>query len=256
MNIAIVTGASSGLGREFALQIADRYKKLDELWVFARRKELLFALSDEVSMNVRIFDMDLTNEEAFTAFQKELADVKPNVRMLVNSAGFGFLSDFTKADWKIWKDMIDLNCLSLTRMTHTVLPYMRTGARILNVASSAAFVPQPGFNIYAASKAYVLSFSRALHSELKKRRITVTAVCPGPVRTEFFQIADPHHHTAFFKKLIMAEPRNVVFKALDDARFGKELSVFGNTMKAFRLISKMFPHKLFIDGMRYIDCMK
>lgn len=256
MNIAIVTGASSGLGRDFALQIADRYKKLDELWVLARRKELLEALSNEVSMKLRVFDMDLTNEDDFAAFTQELSDVKPSVRMLVNSAGFGFLSEFANGERTIWDDMIDLNCKSLTRMTHVVLPYMKPGARILNVASSAAFVPQPGFNVYAASKAYVLSFSRALHSELKKRQITVTAVCPGPVRTGFFKVADPNQETAFFKKLMMAEPRNVVFKALDDARFGKELSVFGNTMKAFRLISKMLPHKLFIDGMRYIDCMK
>lgn len=256
MNIAIVTGASSGLGREFALQIADRYKKLDELWVIARRKELLKALSDEVSMKLRIFDMDLTDEKDFVSFEQALNDLKPNVRMLVNSAGFGFLSDFEKGGWKIWGDMIELNCRCLTRMTHVVLPYMKTGARILNVASSAAFVPQPGFNVYAASKAYVLSFSRALHSELKERQITVTAVCPGPVRTAFFKIADPNQQTAFFKKLMMAQPRNVVFKALDDARLGKELSVFGNTMKIFRILSKMLPHKLFIDGMRYIDCMK
>lgn len=256
MNIAIVTGASSGLGKEFALQIADRYKKLDELWVLARRKELLEALSNEVSMKLRIFDMDLTNGDDFVLFEKQLAEVKPNVRMLVNSAGFGLLSDFADGERTIWEDMIDLNCKSLTSMTHAVLPYMKPGARILNVASSAAFVPQPGFNVYAATKAYVLSFSRALHSELKKRQITVTAVCPGPVRTAFFKVADPNRQTAFFKKLMMAEPRNVVFKALDDARLGKELSVFGNTMKVFRLISKLFPHKIFIDGMRYIDYMK
>lgn len=256
MNIAIVTGASSGLGREFALQIAERYKKLDELWVLARRKELLETLSNEVSMKLRIFDMDLTNEDDFAAFEKQLTDVKPNVRMLVNSAGFGFLSDFEKGDRKIWENMIDLNCKELTKMAYVVLPYMKPGARILNVASSAAFVPQPGFNVYAASKAYVLSFSRALYSELKDRQITVTAICPGPVRTDFFKVADPNRQTAFFKKLMMAEPRNVVFKALDDARLGKELSVYGNTMKAFRLISKILPHKLFIEGMRYIDCMK
>lgn len=250
MNIAIVTGASSGLGREFVLQIANRYPRLDEIWVIARRKEHLLELSREVSMNLRIFDMDLMKEESLLSFGKELEELKPNVRMLVNSAGFGFLSQFTNGDWDTWGNMIDLNCKVLTRMTYMVLPFMKKGARILNVASSAAFVPQPGFNVYAAGKSYVLSFSRALNGELKKRQITVTAVCPGPVRTEFFKVADPNQETAFFKKLLMAEPRNVVFKALDDAKLGKDMSVYGNTMKVFCILSKVLPHRIFIDFMK------
>lgn len=250
MNIAIVTGASSGLGREFVIQIAYRYPRLDEIWVIARRRERLVELADVVPMNLRIFDMDLSDRQAFEELEQELRNVKPNVRMLVNSAGFGFLADFADESRDTWDAMIDLNCNALSKVTHMVLPYMRKGARILNLASSAAFVPQPGFNVYAASKAYVLSFSRALHGELGKRQITVTAVCPGPVHTEFFKVADPHNATAFFKKLIMAEPRNVVFKALDDARLGKDVSVYGNTMKVFRILSKVVPHRLFIDFMK------
>ncbi len=249
MNIAIVTGASSGMGREFVFQIANRYPKLDEIWVIARRKDRLLNLTKKVPVNLRIFDMDLSDEKELKELECVLSDEKPNVRMLVNSAGFGFLADFTEEKWDTWGGMIDLNCKSLSRVTYMVLPYMKKGARIINLASSAAFVPQPGFNVYAAGKAYVLSFSRALHAELKKRQITVTAVCPGPVRTDFFKVADPNHSTRFFKKLIIAEPRNVVFKALDDARLNKDISVYGNTMKIFCILCKVFPHRLFIDFM-------
>lgn len=249
MNIAIVTGASSGMGREFVFQIANRYSKLDEIWVIARRKDRLLNLTKKVPVNLRIFDMDLSDEKGLKELECELTVEKPNVRMLVNSAGFGFLADFTEEKWDTWGDMIDLNCKSLSRVTYMVLPFMGKGARIINLASSAAFVPQPGFNVYAAGKAYVLSFSRALHAELKKRQITVTAVCPGPVRTDFFKVADPNHSTRFFKKLIIAEPRNVVFKALDDARLNKDVSVYGNTMKIFCILCKVFPHRLFIDFM-------
>ncbi len=249
MNIAIVTGASSGMGREFVFQIANRYSKLDEIWVIARRKDRLLNLTKKVPVNLRIFDMDLSDEKELKELECVLSDEKPNVRMLVNSAGFGFLADFTEEKWDTWGGMIDLNCKSLSRVTYMVLPYMKKGARIINLASSAAFVPQPGFNVYAAGKAYVLSFSRALHAELKKRQITVTAVCPGPVRTDFFKVADPNHSTRFFKKLIIAEPRNVVFKALDDARLNKDISVYGNTMKIFCILCKVFPHRLFIDFM-------
>ncbi len=249
MNIAIVTGASSGMGREFVFQIANRYSKLDEIWVIARRKDRLLNLTKKVPVNLRIFDMDLSDEKELKELECVLSDEKPNVRMLVNSAGFGFLADFTEEKWDTWGGMIDLNCKSLSRVTYMVLPYMKKGARIINLASSAAFVPQPGFNVYAAGKAYVLSFSRALHAELKKRQITVTAVCPGPVRTDFFKVADPNHSTRFFKKLIIAEPRNVVFKALDDARLNKDVSVYGNTMKIFCILCKVFPHRLFIDFM-------
>lgn len=250
MNIAIVTGASSGMGREFVFQIANRYSKLDEIWVIARRKDRLLELAEQVPLNLRIFDMDLNNEQELRELEQVLEEEKPNVRMLVNSAGFGFLADFAKAEWNTWGDMIDLNCKSLSRVTYMILPYMKNGARILNLASSAAFVPQPGFNVYAASKAYVLSFSRALHAELKNRQITVTAVCPGPVRTEFFKVADPNQSIRFFKKLIIAEPRNVVFKALDDAKMGRDVSIFGNTMKIFRIAGKVFPHRIFIDFMK------
>lgn len=251
MNIAIITGASSGIGREFVIQISQRYKKLDELWVIARRQDKLLELTLNVSTNLRIFDLDLCSPDDIAELENTLEYEKPNVRMLVNSAGFGWLSDFTDAPLTKWESMIELNCKVLTQITHMVLPYMKKGARILNMASAAAFVPQPGFNVYAAGKAYVLSFSRALNAELSSQKISVTAVCPGPVKTEFFKTADPDNTTKFFKKLIMADAKSVVSKALNDAKTGKEISVYGIGMNLFFILTKILPHKIFIRIMRY-----
>lgn len=251
MNIAIVTGASSGMGREFVLQIAKRYSKLNEIWVIARRKEKLMELSKETGVNLRIFDLDLCRPEGVMEIQNALEYDNPNVRLLVNSAGAGLLSDFTDGKSAEWEALIDLNCKVLTTMTHLVLPYMKKGARIIQLASAAAFVPQPGFNVYAATKSYVLSFARALRAELSDREISVTTVCPGPVKTEFFQVADPDNRTKFFKKMLMADPKKVVKCALNDAKIGKEISVYGIGMKVFFVLTKILPHKFFIKIMRY-----
>ena len=114
-------------------------------------------------------------------------------------------------------------------------------SRIIQMASSAAFMPQPGFAVYAASKSYVLSLSRALGSELKERAITVTAVCPGPVKTEFFDIAETYENVKLYKKLTMAQVEKVVRQALVDAAAGKSVSVYGSLMKGFRLLTKFLP---------------
>lgn len=251
MNIAIVTGASSGMGREFVLQIASRYRKLDEIWVVARRRDKLEELANEVSVNLRIFDLDLCNEADINELQNALDYDTPNVRMLINSAGFGYLAAFDNGECDTWMSMVDLNCKALTKVCYIVLPFMKTGSRIINLASAAAFVPQPGFNVYAASKAYVLSFTRALKGELKNKKISVTAVCPGPVKTEFFNVADPNNSTPFFKKIFMADPKRVVTKALNDAKINKDVSVYGPVMNIFMILTKLLPHKLFVNIMKY-----
>ena len=127
---------------------------------------------------------------------------------------------------------------------------MKQGGRIIQLASSAAFLPQPKFSVYAATKSYVLSFSRALNEELRKHKIYVTAVCPGPVDTEFFDRAEKGADTLFIKKLVMARPEKVVAKALLDARNKKEISVYGLLMQLFYVMSKILPHKLMLIVMR------
>ena len=142
--------------------------------------------------------------------------------------------------------MLDLNCKALTLFTGICLPFISNHSRIINVASAAAFAPQPFFNVYAATKAYVLSYSRALHAELKDRKITVTSVCPGPVDTEFFDIAGDAQGQSF-KKKFRADPQKVVALAIKDAAMGNDISVYGAAMKSARVASKVVPNGLIMN---------
>lgn len=252
MRIAIVTGASSGIGREFVHQIADRYPKLDEIWVLARRQERLYELQETLSMRVRVLPSDLTREEDLRRFSLILETYKPDVKLLVNCAGYGVISTFELSSFESQIGMVDLNCRALTAITYLVLPYMNRNSRIIQMASAAAFFPQPDFSVYAASKAYVLSFSRALSVELKERKISVTAVCPGPVKTEFFDRADPDGQIKWYKKLAMINPEKVVSKALRDAALADTVSVPGISMKLLRAASKVVPTAVILKCYRGI----
>lgn len=186
MKIAIITGASSGMGREFAKQIEFLYKDLDEIWVIARRKERLEELKSHIKTKTRIFEGDLLEKDIYKELSETLEEEIPNIRMLVNAAGFGKVGKVKEIACEDQTEMIHLNCIALTHMTKLCIPYMTRGSRIVNLASASAFCPQPSFSVYAATKSYVLSFSRSLRAELSDEGILVTAVCPGPVDTEFF----------------------------------------------------------------------
>lgn len=249
MKAAVVTGASSGLGREFVLQLGYFYKNLDEIWVFARRKERLEQLRLQSRVRIRIFAVDLNKKKTFHIYRKALEEHHPDIRILVNAAGFGKSGGFdgiSKADRKIQPSMIDLNCRALTRMIQETLPYMGKGSRIINIASAAAFCPQFHFAVYAATKSYVLSLSRALGAELKHDGIYVTAVCPGPVDTEFFNISGDV--SGSLKKKFMADASHVVHKALKDCRKRKPVSVYGPDMKVIRLLGSLIPHSIILKA--------
>lgn len=250
--IAIVTGASSGMGREFVIQLEKKAGHVDEIWVIARREERLRQLKEEASCKIVMFPLDLMKKESFEILKERLEEENPKISILVNAAGFGIHGKVEETDEECLMEMIDLNCRSLTCMTRICLPYMAKGGRIIELASSAAFVPQPKFAIYAASKSYVLSFSRALHAELSPRGISVTAVCPGPVDTEFFTHDQCNINRTFYKKMMMAKAEDVVSLALEDAAMRKEVSVYGKGIKAFRLLTKLVPHKMMLAVMKHI----
>jgi hypothetical protein len=190
---ALVTGASAGIGREFARQLGGRAAKLV---LVARRQERLEELRAELlgqhpNLQVEIRPADLSQSLAVDALISWATTQKPALDLLINNAGLGDLGAFATADLERVDAMMQVNMVALTRLTRAVLPAMIAQKRgaILNVSSSASFLPIPNFAVYAATKAYVTSFSESLRSELRGTGVGVTALCPGPVRTEFMEIA-------------------------------------------------------------------
>ena len=179
-----------------------------------------------------------------------VAEEGVQIKMLVNSAGFGVYDEVIECRVEDCEDMIDLNCKALTVLTKELLPFMAYNSRIINIASSAAFLPQKNFAIYAATKSYVLSFTRALNVEIKDMGIRCTAVCPGPSETEFFDKAlKDSESIPFYKNMFMSDPEGIVEKAINDSIKCKEVSVYSISMNAFRCVSKVIPHSIILKIM-------
>ena len=225
--IALVTGASSGMGRECVRFLGKNPGDVEEIWAVARRRERLHELSGEKSGNkgkipVRALAFDLLKEEDLDKLSGILREEKPEIRVLINAAGVGKIGNIGEYPEEE-SAMIRLNCEALTRVTAIALPFLGRGASVLQFASAAAFLPQPGFAVYAATKSYVLSYSRALAAELSRRKIRVTAVCPGPVETEFFGRAGDISRIPPYKRLSPEKPEIVVRTAFLDNRAGKQV---------------------------------
>ncbi|MBQ1629528.1 MAG: SDR family NAD(P)-dependent oxidoreductase [Treponema sp.] len=199
--IAIITGASSGMGRDFAIQLAKDYQYLniDEIWLIARRLDRLTETEKKIteikgSPKAKALSVDIAGKDGALRF-KTLLDAEKSISgdfeiiVLVNNAGFGTYGPFEETPVEKEMEMIDLNCTSLTGITGFSLPYMNKNSFIINTASMAAFAPLGNFAVYGATKAYVLSYSLALAAELKPREISVCALCPGSVSTEFANVA-------------------------------------------------------------------
>lgn len=247
MSIAVITGASSGMGKEFVRLTMEDNIKYDEIWVIARRKERLEywgRLYKE--QRFRVLALDLGRKQDLLFLEEELKNSKPEISLFIHCAGFGIMGKINEISRIEQAEMVDVNCRSVVELTCLVLPYMEPGARMIYLASAAAFLPQPDFAVYAASKAFVLSFVRALSAELRQQRVKVTAVCPGAVRTEFFNRAAGSRHLPVYKKLVMADPEKVVRKAWKDSLKGRPISVYGKAMKLFRAAARVLPHSLFL----------
>ena len=241
MRIAVITGASSGMGREFVKQI-DAAESFDEIWVIARRKERLEELCEGAKNKIRPVPLDLMKRESFDEYKTLLESEKPNVALLVNGSGFGRFGAFTDIDLDTQLDMIDLNDKALVAMTYLTLPYMKEGGRIYQIDSLSSFQPVPYIGVYGATKAFVLSFSRALNVELKKRKIRVMAICPGWVRTEFFDHAVTDDTITYYNRYYDSD--EVVERALKDMKKGRDVSVCGFPIRMQVRLTKLLPHKL------------
>ena len=242
MKIAVITGASSGMGREFVYAL-DKQFAYDEIWVLARRKQRLEELSEGSSAKIRPIPCDLTLPESIAQLTRLLDEVKPEVKTLVNAGGYGKFEAFDKLPVEEYYNMIDLNCKAYVGVTYACLPYMKEGGEIYQLDSLSAFQPVPYINIYAATKAFVLSFSRALNVELKKRKIKVMAVCPGWVKTEFFDRAITENTVVTYYNKYFT-PKQVIDRALKDMKRGKDVSVAGASIRFQVFLTKILPHKL------------
>ncbi|MBQ9140291.1 MAG: SDR family NAD(P)-dependent oxidoreductase [Lachnospiraceae bacterium] len=249
-SVVIVVGASSGMGEEFALQLDAHLRKTDEIWLIARREDKLIDLSRKMRNNTRILAMDITQEKQIEKLQDTLIKNDCIIRMLVNCAGYGVIGDFSGIPAGEQTGMIRLNCEALTNVTHCCIPFMRKNSRIIQLASCSAFLPQPGFAVYAATKAYVNSFSQALRQELIDKGIYVTSVCPGPVDTPFFNRAEKTGKVLAIKQKTMVDSKSVIEKALRDSCAKKATSVYSIPIQAVWVLAKLVPHHIALPFIR------
>ncbi len=248
MSIAIVTGASSGIGREFVRQL-NKTLGIEEFWLVARRTEPMEELARELSLRASVISADLCTEEGIAALSQRLEQEKPSVRYLVNAAGFGKFGTFSELSESEVARMIDLNVKATVLITHRVIPYMERGGRIIELGSGSCFTPLPNFNVYAASKAFVLHYTKALNYELRPYGVRATCFCPGWVDTAFLGIATKEanvHRPKQMKPLLRAE--DVVRRAIKASVRGRCMCVTNWYTKMQHVLFKLLPDRL-LTGM-------
>ena len=244
MNIAIITGASAGLGGAFFDSIVRRYPMLEQIWLVARRADRLEAMAQDCPIPVEVLPLDLTVDDSYAAFEEKLAAEKPSVKIFINNAGLGELDNMIDSDWRTQTRMVDLNCRGLTAMATAVLPFMAKGGFIINVASIAAFAPTARMTVYSATKAFDLHLSRGLREEMRPRGVNVLAVCPGPMATEFLAVADIAGRSATFDRLPYCDPKRVADRAVVKAAAGCGVYTPRAFFKFYRILAKILPTSL------------
>jgi short-subunit dehydrogenase len=246
MKIAIITGASSGLGREFLFQ-ANKWVNVDEIWVISRNEKSLEELKLITNIPLRIIPLDLTKEKSISKINELLEKESPDVKLLINNAGYAKFGDFDKIDLEDDLGMIDLNVKALVLLTRYVSKYMSSGAKILEVASRAAFQPIPYMATYQATKAFVKGYTESLYAESKPRGIRIMALCPSWVNTKFISRADTKQNdkVRYYGKIYEADV--IVKRAYRDLyRRSKIVSTYGFNVKFVNFIMKFVSTKFVI----------
>ncbi len=249
MVTAVITGAFSGLGKEYVNAIISQFPTVDAFWLVARRKDLLREIAEaHPDKTIAAISLDLGKEENITLFEQLLKENSPEIKVLINNAGYGRCEDFFSSNRAAQTGMVDLNCRGLMAVTRLCLPYMLDDSLVLNIASIAAFAPTPRMSVYSATKAFVLSLSKALHDELRPRGIKVLAVCPGPMDTEFWKVANvPEGKSRLIDKLPRVSPKEVAEGSLRAAKRGKMVYTKGFFYKLYRLLAKLLPHGFIME---------
>lgn len=248
MRIAVITGASAGLGAEFARQIAQKAgpEALDELWLVARGAERLKQMADALPLPCRCFALDLTEEASLRELACAFAEAEVDIRYLVNNAGYGTQGAFAKVEEAKLMACLDLNIRALVQLTHMAKPYLSKGSQVFQISSVSAFMPQPNYAVYASSKAFVLHFAKALQAEWKREAIQVVAVCPNLMDTDFCERAEMPAQTLKIKKLGLEQPERVVRVALRAGQRGRAVALSSSSGKVLRLLGKLLPHNFIL----------
>ena len=247
MKTAIITGASAGLGLEFVRQLEENFPDIEQVWLIARSEgKLCEAAALLKRAEGKVLPLDICTDQGLQELEGLLRSEEPNVTLLVNNAGCGALGNIGETDWGIQKAMADLNVSALTAVTALVVPHMIRGGHIINVSSIASFCPNPRMTVYSSSKAYVSAFSRGLSEELKPKGISVTAVCSGPMDTEFLDKADIRGKSKTFDTLPYCDPVKVAHGSYAAAKAGRAVHTPRAFFKLYRVIAKILPQRLMI----------
>lgn len=241
--VVLITGASSGLGAAFARLLDETLPDDVALWLVARNEEKLKTFAAGLKHQTRVLALDLRDEASSKRIGDALREQGASVQLLINNAGEGREGRFEELDASSCRSLCDLNVRSQVAVTSTVLPFMEAGSAIVFVASVAAFLPQPGFAAYAASKAFILSFGRALAEELRRREIHVTVTCPNPMLTDFFTHEEKERLLASYKRWGIENPDRVAAKTLGTVRKRKVVVVTSLSGRLVRVLSKIVPVK-------------
>ncbi len=244
-NIAIVTGASSGLGKEFVKLLVND-KNIDKIFVLARNKANLDNLKSDYGDKITPYPIDLSDINNIKAFGKILEKENATIKILINNAGFAKFCSYDDISIDETLNMINLNISGVVAMGLICIPFMNRNSHIINIASQASFQPLPYQNVYSSTKSFVKNYSRALNVELKEKGITVTAVCPGWIKTNLFNRGCINAKKGTKNFAFMVTPDVVAKKALKDAYKNKDISVYGLYVNFCRFLSKVLPEKIVI----------
>lgn len=236
--IAIVTGATGGIGKEFTTLMVK--EDIDEIWAIARNQEKLDSMKKELGDKVIPISKDLSKLSELNDIEEMLEEKKPVVLYLINNAGIAKMASYKDFTVEEIDNTVNINCKASVILCTLCIPYMKRGSRIINIASASSFQPLPFLNLYAASKIFERSYSRALNVELKKTGISVTAVCPGWVDTDLLT-REMNGKTVKYTGLVT--PAKVAKQALRDAKRGKDMSVCTTYVKIQHLLAKIFPQR-------------